>query len=94
MGLDQMNLNSRFGIFQCRISKFDSKTCTKDYENLTKRIQIPTRDLDLKEKNFDIHLDIGVGLGSEMKFKSRDLDFNEFPISERFRPFLNRKFGI
>jgi hypothetical protein len=50
--------------------------------------------LDLKEKNFDIHSDIGVGLVSEMKFKSRDLDFNEFPISERFRPFLNRKFGI
>jgi hypothetical protein len=29
-----------------------------------------------------------------MKFKSRDLDSNEFPILERFRPFLNRKFGI
>jgi hypothetical protein len=50
--------------------------------------------LDSKEKIFEILLDIGVGLGSEMKFKSSDLDFNEFLISERFRPFLNRKFGI
>jgi hypothetical protein len=50
--------------------------------------------LDSKRKNFGILSDIGVGLGSEMKFKSRDLDFNEFPISERFKPFLNRKFGI
>jgi hypothetical protein len=49
--------------------------------------------LDSKENNFfDILLDIWVGLGSEMKFKSRDLDFNEFPISERFKPFVNRKF--
>jgi hypothetical protein len=39
-------------------------------------------------------LDIGVGLRSEIKFKSRDLDSNEFPISKRFKPFLNRKFGI
>jgi hypothetical protein len=44
--------------------------------------------------HFDIVSDIGVGLGSKMKFKSRDLDFNEFPISERFKPFLNRIFGI
>jgi hypothetical protein len=36
--------------------------------------------LDSKEKKFAILPDIGVGLGSEMKFKSRDLDFNEFPI--------------
>jgi hypothetical protein len=43
---------------------------------------------------FDIPSDIGVGLGSEMKFKSRDLDFNEFPISERFKAFRTRKFGI
>jgi hypothetical protein len=43
--------------------------------------------LDLKENNFDIHLDIGVGLGSKMKFNSRDLDFNEFPIYESFKPF-------
>jgi hypothetical protein len=50
--------------------------------------------LDSKGKNFDILSDIGVGLGSEMKFKSRDLDFNEFPILEGFKPFLNRKFGI
>jgi hypothetical protein len=27
-----------------------------------------------------------------MKSKSRDLGFNEFPISEMFKPFLNRKF--
>jgi hypothetical protein len=27
-------------------------------------------------KKFDILLDIGVGLGSELKFESRDLDFN------------------
>jgi hypothetical protein len=39
-------------------------------------------------------LDIGVGLGSEMILKSRHLDFNEFPISERFNPVQNRKFGI
>jgi hypothetical protein len=39
-------------------------------------------------------LDIRVGLGSEMKFKSRDLDSNEFPILERFKHFLKRKFGI
>jgi hypothetical protein len=50
--------------------------------------------LDSKEKNFDILLDIGVGLDSEMKFKSRDFDFNQFPISERFQPFQNRKFKI
>jgi hypothetical protein len=50
--------------------------------------------LDSKEKNFYIHSDIGVGLGSEIKFKSRDLDFNEFLILKRFRPSLNRKFGI
>jgi hypothetical protein len=50
--------------------------------------------LDSKGKNFDILSDIGVGFGSEIKFKSMDLDFNEFPISEKFRPFLNRKFGI
>jgi hypothetical protein len=50
--------------------------------------------LDPKEKNFDIHSDIRVGLGSEMKFKSSYLDFNEFPILEMFKPFLNRKFGI
>jgi hypothetical protein len=50
--------------------------------------------LDSKEKIFDILSDIRVGLGSEMKFKSRDLNFNEFPILKRFRPFLNRKFGI
>jgi hypothetical protein len=29
-----------------------------------------------------------------MEFISRDLDFNEFSISERFKTFLNRKFGI
>jgi hypothetical protein len=29
-----------------------------------------------------------------MRFKSMDFDFNEFQISERFKPFLNRKFGI
>jgi hypothetical protein len=39
-------------------------------------------------------LDIGVGLGSKMKFKLRALDFNEFSILERFKTFLNRKFGI
>jgi hypothetical protein len=50
--------------------------------------------LDSKKKNFDILSDIGVGLGSEMKFKSRDLDFNEFPISERFKSILNMKFGM
>jgi hypothetical protein len=48
--------------------------------------------LDLKEKNFDVLSDIGVGLGSKMKFESRDLDFNEFPVLERFKPFINRKF--
>jgi hypothetical protein len=36
----------------------------------------------------------GLDLAQKMKFKSRDLDSNEFPILERFRPFLNRKFGI
>jgi hypothetical protein len=29
-----------------------------------------------------------------MKFESRDFDFNGFPILERFKPFLNRKFRI
>jgi hypothetical protein len=33
-----------------------------------------------KGKEFWYHSDIGVGLGSEMKFKSGDLDFNEYPI--------------
>jgi hypothetical protein len=42
---------------------------------------------------FDLLSDIGVGLGSEMKFKSRDLDFNKYQILERFRAFPNRKFG-
>jgi hypothetical protein len=41
--------------------------------------------LDPKEKNFDILLDIRVGLGSEMKFKSGVLNFNEFPVSERIK---------
>jgi hypothetical protein len=50
--------------------------------------------LDSKEKIFDIISNIGVGLGTKMKFGSRDLDFNEFPISKRFKPFLNRKSGI
>jgi hypothetical protein len=50
--------------------------------------------LDSKEKNFDILSDIGVGLGSKMKFKSSDLDFNEFLISESFKPILNGEFGI
>jgi hypothetical protein len=59
-----------------------------------KGIWIPIQNLDLKEKNFDILLDIGVGLGSEINFKSRDFNLNEFPILERFKPFLNRKFGI
>jgi hypothetical protein len=36
--------------------------------------------LDSKEKKFDILSDIGVGLGSKMKFESRDLNFNELPI--------------
>jgi hypothetical protein len=36
--------------------------------------------MDSEEKNFDIHSNIGVGLGLEIKFNSRDLDFNEFPI--------------
>jgi hypothetical protein len=49
--------------------------------------------LDSKEENFDILSDIGVGLGIEMKFKLRALDFNEFPNSKRFKPSLNRKFG-
>jgi hypothetical protein len=51
-------------------------------------------EFGFKGKDFDILSDIEVGLGSEMKFKSRDLGFKEFPISERFRPFPNRKFGI
>jgi hypothetical protein len=50
--------------------------------------------LDSKEKSFDILLDIGVGLGSKMKLRSRDLDFNEFPILKRFKPFVNTKFGV
>jgi hypothetical protein len=33
-------------------------------------------------------------LGSEMIFKSRDSDFNEFSILERFKLFLHRKFRI
>jgi hypothetical protein len=59
-----------------------------------KQIRIPSQNWDLKEKNFDILLNIRVELGSEMQFKSRDLDFNKFSILERFKPFLNRKFGI
>jgi hypothetical protein len=52
-------------------------------------------EFGFKEKiTFYIFLDIGVRHGSEMKFKSRDFDFNEFPISERIKPFINRKFGI
>jgi hypothetical protein len=59
-----------------------------------KQIRIPSQNWDSKEKNFDILFDIWDGLGSKMKFKSRDLDFNEFPILVRFKPFLNTKFGI
>jgi hypothetical protein len=59
-----------------------------------KRLLILTQNLYSKEKNFDILSDIGVGLGLGMKFKSRDLDFNEFPILKRFKSFLNRKFEI
>jgi hypothetical protein len=47
-----------------------------------------------KKRSLDIHLDIGVGLGSKIKFRSRDLDFNEIPILKWFKPFLNRKYGI
>jgi hypothetical protein len=32
-----------------------------------------------------------IDFGSEMKFGPRDFDFNEFPNSERFKPFLIRK---
>jgi hypothetical protein len=35
-------------------------------------------------KKFDILWDIGAEHGSKMKFKSRDLDSNEFPIEETF----------
>jgi hypothetical protein len=59
-----------------------------------KQIQIPSQNWDSKEKNFDILFDIWDGLGSKMEFISRYLDFNEFSILERFKPFLNRKFGI
>jgi hypothetical protein len=51
-------------------------------------------ELDSKEKNFDILFDIWDGIGSKMEFISRDLDFNKFSLLERFKPFLNRKFGI
>jgi hypothetical protein len=59
-----------------------------------KQIRIPSQNWDLKDKNFDILLDIVAEPGSKIQFKSRDLDFIEFPILERFRPFPNRKFGI
>jgi hypothetical protein len=34
----------------------------------------------IQRKKIDILSDIGVGLGSKMKFESRDLNFNELPI--------------
>jgi hypothetical protein len=46
-----------------------------------KQIRIPSQNWDSKEKNFDILFDIWDGLGSKIKFISRDLDFNEFSIS-------------
>jgi hypothetical protein len=56
------------------------KAQIKEYGNSTKGIWISTQNLDSKEKKFDILSDIGVGLGSKMKFESRDLNFNELPI--------------
>jgi hypothetical protein len=35
-----------------------------------------------------------INFGSEMKFEPRDFDFNELRNLERFKAFLNRKFGI
>jgi hypothetical protein len=47
-----------------------------------------------RKGKFDILSDIEIRLGSGNEFESRDLDFDEVPISERFKPFLNRKFRI
>jgi hypothetical protein len=38
-----------------------------EYINSKKQIEIPTQNLDLKEKEFDILLDIKIGLGSRKK---------------------------
>jgi hypothetical protein len=80
------NLNECFGFSKIEVGTliqgFESNGLTQslEYGNSMKWIWSSTQNLDLKEKNFDIHSDIGVGLDSEMKFKSRDMDFNEFPI--------------
>jgi hypothetical protein len=47
--------------------------------------------LDSKEKIFDLLSDIGVGLGSEMKFKSWDFGLQQI---SNLRKLLNRKIGI
>jgi hypothetical protein len=52
-------------------------------------------EIQIRRKGkFDILSDIKIRLGSGNEFESRDLDFDEVPISERFKPFLNRKFRI
>jgi hypothetical protein len=35
-----------------------------------------------------------IDFGLEMKYEPRDFDFNELPNLEKFKAFLNRKFGI
>jgi hypothetical protein len=71
-GLDQVKLNSKFGIFWDRISKLIWK--------------LNSRNMEFRQKEFEVQLRIWHplsyrgGLGSKMKFKSRNMDSNEFPI--------------
>jgi hypothetical protein len=53
------------------------KTQIKEYGISTKGISILTRNLDAKEKIFDLLSDIRVGLGSELKFKSWDFGLQQ-----------------
>jgi hypothetical protein len=55
--------------------------------NIFKERKLDTEDFEVVSKIKNRH-----GLG--MKFETRNFHYNEFPSSEMFKPFINRKFGI
>jgi hypothetical protein len=57
-------------------------------------VQIFSKNENLIRKVLKSVLEIEINFGSEMKFEPRDFDFNELTNLERFKAFLNRKFGI
>jgi hypothetical protein len=65
-----------------------------EFRNSIQRHKSRNIEIRIRRKGkFDILSDIKIRLGSGNKFQSKDFDFNEFPILERFKPFKNRKFG-